>query len=40
MFLAERAAMHGIRKGLKAEPEFDPSRKTPNWGKRKLKRDE
>jgi hypothetical protein len=27
MFLAERAVMHGIRMGLKAEPEFDPSGK-------------
>jgi hypothetical protein len=37
MFLAERAMMHGIRKGVKAEPEFDPSRKTPKLGKTKTK---
>jgi hypothetical protein len=40
MFFAERAVSFGLRKGVKDEPVFDPSRKTTHWAKRKLKRDE
>lgn len=39
MFLMERAMAFGLRKGINAEPEFDPDRKLPSWRKRKLKRD-
>jgi hypothetical protein len=35
MFLAERAVVHGLRKGVKEEPEFDQSRKTSHRGKTK-----
>jgi hypothetical protein len=40
MFFAERAVSFGLRKGVKDEPVFDPSRKTTHWAKHKLKRDE
>ena len=40
MFFAERAVAFGLRKGVNAEPDFDPSRKKTHWAKRKLKRDE
>jgi hypothetical protein len=40
MFFAERAVAFGLRKGVKDVPDFDPSRKTTHWAKRKLKRDE
>lgn len=42
MFFAERAVVHGLRKGAKDDPpEFHPERKRDRpWGQRKLKRDE
>jgi hypothetical protein len=42
MLFARMVVMHGLHKGVKDEPEFDPSRKTKttHWAKRKLKRDE
>lgn len=42
VFFAERAVVHGLRKGVRDDPpEFDPARKRDRpWGKQKLKRDE
>jgi hypothetical protein len=38
--LARMSVVHGLRKGVTPEPEFDYFRKSPSFTKHKLKRDE
>jgi hypothetical protein len=40
MLLARMSVVHGLRKGITPEPQFDYSGKSPSFRKHKLKRDQ